>query len=474
MMLINHSLQLESSGRSQSSFRRQTAAAFSVLNSKFHKSLSNGLLHAARRIYQQNPLMVGSVAGFSLVSLIFVVIIFTAAGNKTALHQTNVLDGSQFSSQYTFVRIRYELNEIALSILEDKDWNQRSIDTFTYAWNSLDALEKAEVKQTVWFQSLENALSSRSGVSAKDKRAKLLVDLSATLGLPLAGKELTVAKRPAKTSTTDKETAAKPAPKTQPAATQIASNRITSQAANTRTTNTPTTKTLTPSTQIAKAPPQKTVPPQTQRVDSAAGGERPVQADLSAEPLSVAALSKGETASTADIVSPSIPPAAIPPAEVKPKRINKVIRTPIPVESQSAVMAVKPAAATQAVVSNVTISESELKRITKEFVSSYETGNIVAFSALFAEKAVSNDDADLNTIKKEYANLFANTSDRRMIIGDLKWDFSKNSASGEGQLAVEVKSSGARIAQTYSGKIQIVVEKQDDGVQITKLYHALQ
>jgi hypothetical protein len=175
---------------------------------------------------------------------------------------------------------------------------------------------------------------------------------------------------------------------------------------------------------------------------------------------------------------------------VKSSRVNKVIRTPLPVAAQttspaggrtkvanappSSARQSAPQATNKTASNRRTISETELQKITSEFVDSYEAGNIITFASLFAKKAVSNDEADLNTIKKEYANLFATTSDRRMIIGNLKWDLSKRTATGEGSLEVAVKSASAEKAQTYSGKIQIVVEKQGDGVQITELYHALQ
>jgi hypothetical protein len=61
-----------------------------------------------------------------------------------------------------------------------------------------------------------------------------------------------------------------------------------------------------------------------------------------------------------------------------------------------------------------------------------------------------------------------------MIIDDIKWNLSDNQATGNGRMEVKVKAAGAGKFETYSGTIQIVVEKQAGSAHITKLYHALQ
>ncbi len=476
-MLINHTFQIKSNGFSvnPSSVRRQAATAFNHLKTGIHKSLSSGFLHSVVALYKQSPLLVGAVGGFSIVFFIIVVIIFSLAGGNSGHNNALIqADESLFGGQYSHAKIKYKLNVIALSLIEDDHWNKQSIADFTYGWNTLDANEKDKMKQTVWFQLLENTLMNKLSADSDDKYTKLLADLSAQLDLHSPREKNRSAMVNAETvkAEADKdETVAVEAPQAQALKTQLAQ------------------------TQVTKAESQSPSASQIREAEATV--------DEEVGPLSQSFISS--------VDQPSVtPPAARDPQEQtnimaqlpefqsiegqqnkqqvatasteqdKPSRVNRVIRTPLPVEAQSTtgltnVASTSPSSPKQSSdATPAAISETELQKITAEFISSYETGNIKSFTSLFAKKAVSNDEADLNTIKKEYASLFAATSDRRMIIGDLKWDLSKQTATGEGKLEVAVKSAGADKAQTYSGKIQIVVEKQDDGVQITKLFHALQ
>ena len=474
IMLINHSLQIKSSEFSlnPTSLRRHADAAYDQLKIGVHKSLSSGILHSAVEVYKQSPFLVAAVGGFSIASLIFVIIIFAVAGgnNNASIDGISDVDESLFGHQYMQARIKYDLNRIALSIIEGEDWDKKNIDQFATGWKALDVLEKAEVKQTIWFQSLENALHNNSHSDASGKQKKLLAGLADQLGVHLnvVAKREDPAKRPPRAVKVE-------APKTnsdEPAPMQTAKPELAVPSDSQRAESVLASNNSQLQDQLAANTDQPVVSPQ----------------PVVSTPAPVSTVSQLTTPDSTKIQANQPSFSEISAKTVQRNRVNRVIRTPQPADTlpvvaaatakQTATPSANEKAATPvpdqtASTSNI-INETELQKITSEFVTSYETGNITTFTSLFAEKAISNDDADLNTIKEEYASLFAATSDRRMIIGDLKWDLSKGTATGEGSLEVAVKPAGADKAQTYSGTIQIVVEKQDDGVQITKLLHALQ
>jgi hypothetical protein len=484
-MLIKNSFQLKPGGFSntQSSVRRQATTVFSQLNTSLQQSLDSGFLHTVVKVYKQNPFMVSSVAVFSLISFVFVIVIFSlTGGHETTLSaQRNLFSGGDdalFSNQYAKSKTKYDLNVIALNVIEGKAWDKHHIDDFAAGWNRLSATEKTELKQTVWFQLLENTIKSKISGDTGDKRVKLLANLAAQLELT------TVAAAPSAAVGIEHgagNTGSRAKAETVPA--QTVNSPADDGIAN------PTQSSVDDQPQqLAQAdmaasefPSQSTAPsgPGTTQTASAA----PVVAQPTAEVAQVSP-SVGIQSNPRANTQASIQADASPnPSSAGSNRVNKVIRTPFPQNEQRASNSAQGGSAFAKNPDNKSktpasgkplIDDVELRHITDEFVSAYESGNIITFTALFAENAVSNDDTDLKTIRKEYANLFATTSDRRMIIDGLKWDFADNIATGKGQLEVSVKSTGDAKFQTYSGTVQIVVEKHPDGAQISKLYHALQ
>ena len=512
-MLINNYFHIKSNSPAKpvASMRRRTTTMLGPFKATLHQSLTSGLLRPVDHAYKQHPLLTSSVAAFAVVSLVFAIWVFAlgngagSRGNNPFSHSGNAL----FGGQNTPANLKYDLNVIALRIIEDDAWDKQQVVDFAYGWTELDASEKAQMKQTVWFQLLENTLIHQTRRPVNDSRAKLLASLADKLGLNDSGgqdaeEQETVSQSRVSQGSGSQKTVSQ---------NTVAQSDVTQSAViqstkiqNTKTQSTGTQSTLTENTLAGSTLAESTLAqnsratanPETPEAGVATdktNSERTAVVQNDAQPSSqatfhsqvtAATTSSGATTETAPHLNQATrqfaastpagtiqPPAPVvkqqqkqqlataPANPVKP-RVNKVIRTPAAI------------AALEAAAKSPAISESDLQKITTEFVNSYETGNIRTFTSLFAPKAVSNDDSDLNTIRKEYANLFATTSDRRMIIGKLKWNLANNTATGEGQLEVAVKSAGADTTQKYSGKIQIVVEKQNDGVQITKLYHALQ
>jgi hypothetical protein len=108
-------------------------------------------LHTVVKVYKQNPFMVSSVAVFSLISFVFVIVIFSlTGGHETTLSaQRNLFSGGDdalFSNQYAKSKTKYDLNVIALNVIEGKAWDKHHIDDFAAGWNRLSATEKNRVE----------------------------------------------------------------------------------------------------------------------------------------------------------------------------------------------------------------------------------------------------------------------------------------------------------------------------------------
>ena len=114
---------------------------------------------------------------------------------------------------------------------------------------------------------------------------------------------------------------------------------------------------------------------------------------------------------------------------------------------------------------------AELQDITTQLVTSYETGDLDQFLALFSSEIKTNDRIDLSGVKQDYSQLFASTSDRQMFIQNLKWSKENIGAKGTGDLEVIILSEEGSTVYSMEGKIQIVAQKIDNQVKITHLYH---
>lgn len=114
---------------------------------------------------------------------------------------------------------------------------------------------------------------------------------------------------------------------------------------------------------------------------------------------------------------------------------------------------------------------AELQDIATQLVTSYETGDLDQFLALFSSEIKTNDRIDLSGVKQDYSQLFASTSDRQMFIQNLKWSKENIGAKGTGDLEVIILSDEGSTVYSMEGKIQIVAQKIDNQVKITHLYH---
>jgi len=496
----------------------QWFTGFEKLKSANGDKFSQSVLTPVLQFYRQNQIF--TIAGSSLLFLILLVLILAAsAGNNAVIsppshvsqHDNRHDSKSQnnndiiFSPQDNYTKIKYNLEIIALSIVQSDNWNKQHIVDFAYSWNELDHQQKAKVKQTVWFQLLENALVNIVSTERTDSggykndRTRLLAILSDKLNIAIPNVIQTVASNSAASTASGHDSSD-----------SNSENRSGNKSGNESKNNEPTLEeqdvavAKNPVTQIVEQPASDNAAnaisaahdEQLAKLEKELFKQKAAQPNPAPQESTVPQPTNSEMAAaevnpmSAPVLAASGQPELLPlPQEAddmnnavvdQPRpSLHKVIRTPPPADAVAIDEFAKNNNPTAVSGNQITtsksgpISDADLSKITSQLISSYEKGNIDSFASLFAPNAVSNDEADLKTIKKDYADLFAATSDRRMIIGGIKWNFSNNTATGDGQMEVAVKPNGANKTQKYTGKIQIVVEKQSDGVQITRLFHAL-
>lgn len=486
----------------------QWFSAFDKLKNANRDSYSLGIVESIHRFYRQNRIF--TIVGLTLLFLIFLVLILAASADKNApvnnLRSVSQADNHNisgstgnndivFTPQDKYTKIKYNLEIIALSIVQSENWNKQHIVDFAYSWNELNQRQQGELKKTVWFQLLENDLvnivggqHTASGYS--NDRAKLLTILSDKLNIqmPTAIRAVALSDSSADAaggSSSDKDVT-------------MAQNSMSESEAGDQSETKIKTSNVVHNEEVARLEnelfkqkaaaegllSQKKLEPQLNLSAVAKPQDTEIAAAEVAQETKTTLASAGQ-AELLPLPQQSTNPSPVVADQPRPT-IHKVIRTPPPPGAQELSASVAPISVPTASAgknnpsssnngesNDAAFSDAELTKLTSQLVNSYEKGNIDTFASLFASNAVSNDEANLKTIRQDYENLFATTSDRRMIIGDIKWDFSSNTATGNASMEVAVKPSGAAKAQKYTGKVQIVVEKKPDGVQITKLFHQL-
>lgn len=120
------------------------------------------------------------------------------------------------------------------------------------------------------------------------------------------------------------------------------------------------------------------------------------------------------------------------------------------------------------------ITDAELEGLLKQFIQSYNTGDIDNLTAVFSDDARTNDQSSLGGIRKDHVDLFANTASRRMTIRDMKWQKIADGAAGSGKFEVVVKANGSDVFNTYTGTIKIQAKRTDKGVLLTQMLHNVQ
>ncbi|KPJ95840.1 MAG: hypothetical protein AMJ53_01880, partial [Gammaproteobacteria bacterium SG8_11] len=118
--------------------------------------------------------------------------------------------------------------------------------------------------------------------------------------------------------------------------------------------------------------------------------------------------------------------------------------------------------------------KEELRTLLQKFVSSYNRGDLEGLISLFSQEARTNDRTNINEIREDYAELFQTTKSREIILSDITWKFTANTAVASGLFEAKIQPTTNRKTNIYRGKIRIAVTKYEGGVLITQLLHNTQ
>lgn len=444
------------------------------------------------------------VAGLSLVfvSLSLIVLSIGPEQDKQNIfvEAQDELSGSYSSSsleQLKQVNSRYILETSAHAVIYDKNWKKQNIVDLSNNWNNLSRQQKREIKQTVWFQLLENALiqklkTNQVKVGNNSKGDKLLVALSEKLNIQIpADQDATVYKTGlasasaaggARNKAEEKKTVVKA--KTVALTVTDIKPLIIQDKEQQGEAEPALAQVEIPQQEVSQA-----VSAQPQLEQGAVSAETSQEQNNTMEDLQVAQLDNVAQPVDQDPYAPDMMVAAKPlnNIELSSTKKGRVIRfdntqsaeqenaqrADQDKEPQIVASARNIPIASKTKPGSAAAADSALNEITSLFASSYETGNIKVFASLFAAEAVSNDAQNLAAIKSEYQSLFKSTSDRLMTINNMKWDFVNDTAIGDGELQVSVRANDSEQKQSFSGIIHFEIKKKDDDWQITKLYHAI-
>ncbi len=137
------------------------------------------------------------------------------------------------------------------------------------------------------------------------------------------------------------------------------------------------------------------------------------------------------------------------------------------VAAPAATPAIKPTAKPR-----VGFTDAQLDKVLNQFVAAYEGGDLARFMALFSDTAYTNDQVDVNGIRRDYEDLFTSTDIRRMEVDAFQWHRDGKLAQGEGQFRVSVRRTGdQKLNKVFSGTIILQVQENGTNPLITGLFH---
>jgi len=176
----------------------------------------------------------------------------------------------------------------------------------------------------------------------------------------------------------------------------------------------------------------------------------------------------------AKVTKPEVVKKAAEPVPVKPAIVQKPIKStpskvvPIPVVKPVEVAAVsKPKP-----VEKIQIGDKELSRLISDFSLIYEEGQLDSFMSLFSKDALTNNDEDWDSIRKDYKSLFDTTEMRVIELKNMRWNKEDIAATGRGEFIVTVLRRGGDNVRKFTGNIKLVVEKANDKLLINGMYHS--
>lgn len=168
-----------------------------------------------------------------------------------------------------------------------------------------------------------------------------------------------------------------------------------------------------------------------------------------------------------DLVEP--PPTNVP--QLTPPPVAEFTPNVPTAAPDSLVATVGPPGADGGVVSSTKLTKAELASLIKRFVFVYQAGDIQQFLSLFDDNVRTNDRTTKAGLRKDYDDLFRNTSMRQMVLGDISWDIKDRQAEGAANFEVRVRRINEQEVKVYQGSLTFHVEKTNDRIRIIRMYH---
>lgn len=152
--------------------------------------------------------------------------------------------------------------------------------------------------------------------------------------------------------------------------------------------------------------------------------------------------------------------------------VSVAYATPLPESSISATHGGPATNQSTESINTLPISDKELSTLLTRFREAYESGNIQELTSMFSSDALGDDADNRAAILRSYQKLFNLTDERKIALKNVQWRSHGKAVLGEGQFGVNVKETGRNWQSSYSGTINLRVEKRDGQLLITALSHS--
>lgn len=186
---------------------------------------------------------------------------------------------------------------------------------------------------------------------------------------------------------------------------------------------------------------------------------QPPRADAVRAPI---AFARQAAAPSAPAPLPGVAAGAATAADAVPK--------PAQVDLQQPVMPAAAATMTeQAAKADAVLTEQHLRELILQFVDSYNQGDIERFTALMQPQLKGTEGNSQAELREAYSKVFANSTQREIVLKDLRWDIDGSAAVGEMDYKVTLRAHGSRGAESARGRLKLEVHLVEQTARIGTL-----
>jgi hypothetical protein len=204
-------------------------------------------------------------------------------------------------------------------------------------------------------------------------------------------------------------------------------------------------------------------------------GAAPTAAPVAPAPTQVATATPAEdpkgAAAGAAAVAAGAAAAVATRAPASPDSTAAALAAPAAVDQVAAVADPRRTDPATAKAATNRITQAELANLLRRFAFVYEAGDIDQFVELFDEDVRTNDRSNKAGLREDYEELFRNSINRQMLLGNVAWEISDKQANGWGNFEVRIKRAGDEEVKAFKGSLTFQVEKADNRLRIKRMYH---